>query len=507
MKALLMYPDRNFDLEVASVPAEDDLVRDLGLAVIYGAMARGDKQVLVVVEKAVPQSLIDVEQVRYRQEILKDCLIADAAIHEMYALCVETVALERKHFLGASTLYPSSTLRRSVEVLEMLAGKLRQLRGIVEDHQERFRSDGLRRLSDMLRSELDDDYLAQIRFHLKRLAFRHGVPMSAGLDHGNKGLDYVLRTPADAGSWFNQLLNKGPETYTYQLPERDEAGARALSELQDRGINLVANALTQSTDHIMGFFRILRNELAFYIGCLNLYYEMSARGASLTFPDVHGAEDRSNAATGLIDAALFLTSPDAVVGNDLAANGRSVVVITGANQGGKSTFLRSIGLAQIMMQCGMFVAAKGFSGSLATLILTHFKREEDAAMESGKLDEELSRMSVLVDAMRPNALILFNESFSSTNEREGSDVARSIVDALHRHSVRIFFVTHQYELSHGLAEEHRPDTLFLRAERTETGSRTFKLREGPPMRTSYGDDLYRRIFGSEPLKTNTPVHL
>ncbi len=69
-----------------------------------------------------------------------------------------------------------------------------------------------------------------------------------------------------------------------------------------------------------------------------------------------------------------------------------MVIITGANQGGKTTFLRRIGLARIMMQCGMFVPAKAFTANVCERTLTHFKREEDTAMESGKFDEELRRM-------------------------------------------------------------------------------------------------------------------
>ena len=55
---------------------------------------------------------------------------------------------------------------------------------------------------------------------------------------------------------------------------------------------------------------------------------------------------------------------------------------------------------------------------------------EDSTLESGKLDEELSRMSEIVDHLSPNALILFNESFAATNEREGFEIARQIVRAL-----------------------------------------------------------------------------
>jgi DNA mismatch repair ATPase MutS len=64
--------------------------------------------------------------------------------------------------------------------------------------------------------------------------------------------------------------------------------------------------------------------------------------------------------------------------------------LTGANQGGKSTFLHSIGLAQLMMQSGMFVGAERFEAAPCPALFTHYKREEDATMKSGKLDEELA---------------------------------------------------------------------------------------------------------------------
>lgn len=105
-------------------------------------------------------------------------------------------------------------------------------------------------------------------------------------------------------------------------------------------------------------------------------------------------------------------------------------VVTGANQGGKSTFLRSVGLAQLMLQCGMFVPAEAFAASVAGGIYTHYRREEDTAMQSEKLDEELARMSAIVDLLRPHDLVLLNESFAATNEREGSEIVRQIIDAL-----------------------------------------------------------------------------
>ena len=84
---------------------------------------------------------------------------------------------------------------------------------------------------------------------------------------------------------------------------------------------------------------------------------------------------------GLYDLCLSLSMEDRVVGNDVTGAGKRLVMITGANRGGKSTFLRSIGLAQLMMQCGMFVPAESFRASVCHGIFTHFKREEDAEHE------------------------------------------------------------------------------------------------------------------------------
>lgn len=106
-------------------------------------------------------------------------------------------------------------------------------------------------------------------------------------------------------------------------------------------------------------------------------------------------------------------------------------------------------------------------------------------------------MSDMVDRVTPNSMILFNESFSATNEREGSEIARQIVSALIEKGIKVFFVTHLYEFAHGFVDRKKEEVLFLRAERQADGGRTFKLIEGEPLQTSYGKDLYNRIFGKD----------
>ena len=144
----------------------------------------------------------------------------------------------------------------------------------------------------------------------------------------------------------------------------------------------------------------------------------------------------------------------------------------------------------------MFVCAQAFTAERCNGLFTHYKREEDASLTSGKLDEELARLSDIADWIHPGGLLLSNESFASTNEREGSELARQAVEALRERGIKVVAVTHLFDFAHRLAARQRPDTLFLRAERQDDGSRTFKLVPGEPLSTSFGQDLYQQVFGA-----------
>jgi len=298
-----------------------------------------------------------------------------------------------------------------------------------------------------------------------------------------------------------RLRPESSPVYSFSLHPRDEAGARALADLRNRGISLVADALAQSADHVRDFFGMLQAELAFYVGCINLNEVLARKREPMCMPEPAPAGERRLQFRGLYDVCLAARVDKRVVGNDADGDGKDLFIVTGANTGGKSTFLRSVGLAQLMMQSGMFVAAQEFHGSLCDGVFTHCKREEDAGMKSGKLDEELSRMSDIIDYIAPQALVLFNESFAATNEREGSEVARQIMTALLEKKIRIVCVTHLYELARGFLERNAGKVLFLRAERT----RTFKLVEGEPLSTSYGEDLYNDIFPAAPAEPDIPA--
>ncbi len=495
MKVFLMYKDRDFNPEQELPPHSEELMQDLELNTILDAMAQEDKFLFDISKTALLSSLTERQEIQYRQNILKDCLDNSVLIRDLYEIAVKAIESEKKIYFGLLSKYPDIILSRSIKVLTIFINLLKQLRQIADDHSSQFKSEGFSAFFSMLQKELSDEYFATMQYHLKTLRLRGGVLISARLGEGNKGAGYTLRKPKEKDKkWIKHIFDKKPPSFTYTLSERDESGARALSDIRDRGLNAAANALAQSTDHILSFFSALRNELAFYVGCLNIYEELAGFGASLCFPTPLPLTERNQSIEDLYDASLALQMKEKISGNNLKADQIYLVIITGANRGGKSTFLRSIGTAQLMMQSGIFVPAKSFTSHMSEGIFTHFKREEDSTMDSGKLDEELKRMNDIMDSISPHSMLLFNESFAATNEREGSEIARQIINALKEKGIKVFFVTHLYDFAHSIYLQKTKKILFLRAERQSDTKRTFRILEGEPLQTSFGDDVYAQIF-------------
>jgi hypothetical protein len=494
VKAHLLYQDRDFDVAAELPPNQADLIQDLELGAVLQTMAARDKFLLDISTRVMLAGLDDPDDIRYRQQILADCIAEPEVIRRMYGIAVGALQDKRGVWGYWASQRPTGILSGAVGQLEVLVARLRELRQLADEQAGKFRSAGLVTLLQSLQRDLDDDYLDTVSSHLRQLRFRGGELISARLGPDNSGIDFVLRSGSTKRGWKERVGIEPRSVYSFSIAPRDDAGAQALEAMADRGINLVANAAAQSADHVSSYFTMLRAELGFYVGCLNLHAALSAQSQLVTFPAAEPSSPPEFSCRDLRDVSLALRT-EHVVGNDVDADGKSLVVITGANSGGKSTFLRSVGQAQLMLQCGMYVTAGAVRASVCRQVFTHFIREEDRSMVSGRLDEELKRMSAIADQIGPGSLILFNESFAATNEREGSEIARQVVRALLEAGMKVFFVTHQFDFADSFRRQRPEAALFLRAPRQPDGSRTFKLTVADPLPTSYGQDIYYRIGG------------
>ncbi|MFP4201119.1 MAG: MutS-related protein, partial [Clostridia bacterium] len=500
----LLYPkgseDPRFDPPRHLVGVE----RDLELGVILDAMADGD----VTIRDTSRSLLLRFEATRgtvlHRQEVLRDCLANPDLIRSLYTLAAQGRQLSRRHPLGLLRMSSSSSILSGSATLMgrllMIMERMREtLRGV-----SAIESQGLRDLMNAVEERFDTDRMREMKELAWALASQSGALVSVNLGFGSRDSEYVLRERTRR-RWgvLETLIRRARRflfggdnsSHLFRIDARDQGSNEALMHFQRRAMSQVANTLARACEHLMTFLDALHVQLAFYVGCINLAESLDRAGYALAFPTIHGCEESVLDARDLYDPALALTARGRVVANDLRAGGSCLIIITGANRGGKTTFLRSVGLAQVMMQSGMFVAASSFSCNLTRGVFTHFRREEDAAMRSGKLDEELSRMDSMLDHLRPGSVVLMNESFASTNEWEGSAIAGELLQGLRGANVMVFFVTHLLHLAHALHRAGDEDVLFLRAVPNDDGSRSYKISEGPPQSGGFARDIYAELFG------------
>src|SRR5579872_4854729 len=167
MKAFLLYWDRDFDPQQQLPPHAPALIQDLELNTLFNAMALGDKFVFEVAQKAVLSSVTDLDTIRYRQDVLQDCLKNATIVREVYTIAVEAIEGEKKNYLGMLSRYPSWILSRSIEVMQMFVGMLKKLQHLAEEHADTFESEGFTAFFAMLNRELSDDYFASVQQHLR----------------------------------------------------------------------------------------------------------------------------------------------------------------------------------------------------------------------------------------------------------------------------------------------------------------------------------------------------
>jgi hypothetical protein len=459
----------------------EDLERDLWLPTLYEACARGDGLIEEAVRKEMLAEPRGRETIVYRQRVLKDCLEHRDLARALYDHLGRALRAERQVEPRFSHLSPTALLDTARSTLVPLLDGIEGARGLLSGRSGELESEGFSALIRFLDEELGPSFMEAARELVRELAFDEGLGVGARLGTGCRGRDYRAVGGRLRGAGLRIALPEG------------DASRQAVEELRERGVQGTAEALSRARDGALCFLAETRRELAFYLGCANLVDALGALGLETCLPEPVESSGRALSAAGLYDPCLALELGGPVVANSLEADGRGLVIVTGANQGGKSTFLRSLGLAQLMTQCGMPAPASRFRAEVCAGIFTHFRKAEDRTMISGKLDEELARLALIVDRMRPGSLLLLNESFASTNEREGSEIGRRIVGALLEAGMRIVFVTHLYDFAASF-QGSGPGVLYLRAEREADGRRSYAIAPGEPLDTSFGRDVYLEVF-------------
>lgn len=537
MNVYLLYPKREWS-NGGHYKDDRTIVQDLGLKTLFTAAAKqivmedgkikkiqeADSFLEETMKKVMMVPLETEEEIRYRQEIIRDCYEQEGFICGLYELSDRILKDWNKLGRKASGRTGAGSVRSlvtDVHVLQLFVDSLKQLKEIFAGYEGKIHSRGFLALKERLWAEVSDRQQANLERILEDVAFfanerEHeayegrrmvnkprivmGCRIGDGLKPGCFRLESVstqvkkyrsaTSTLGRARDYFSSLT-----TPSFSI-RKGEALAEQADQLEYQFVRYIVACCEPLFDSLNSFFDQLHFQTAFYRGTVNLKAYMERFHMRFCFPKVCG--HRSLHFADLKEFVMAIEQKREPVGNTCGIDDRNLLIVTGANQGGKSTFLRSIGIAQIMMQCGLPVAAESYESGIFPSFFTHFTRREDSEMNSGRLNEELKRMSQIVDQLEGDSLILLNESFASTTEKEGSAIAYDIIRALTESGVKILTVTHLLSFAQRMYDEsgQDPDSQveFLTAQRMEDGRRTFKMIPHAPELTSFGLDLYDEII-------------
>jgi hypothetical protein len=300
-----------------------------------------------------------------------------------------------------------------------------------------------------------------------------------------------------------------------QSPERENPLLfplfRDLNKILAEVVKPIAQTLTRYVRVNTRALIRLEPEIIFYLGAAKLIRDLREAGAPMCRPEIAPKDDRRCTLTGMYNLALALRMRDnrealrdRLVLNDVSfdESGR-IFILTGPNQGGKTTYTQAIGIAQLMLQAGLYVPAESAIMSPVDGLFTHFPVEERPEMEAGRLGEESRRLNAIFASATPTSLILLNESLSSTSAGESLYLAQDIVRSLRLLGVRAIFATHLHELAERIAQLNQETSgdsqiasLVSVAEHdmghSEGVRRTYKVIAAPPRGLSYAREIASR---------------
>jgi DNA mismatch repair protein MutS len=191
-------------------------------------------------------------------------------------------------------------------------------------------------------------------------------------------------------------------------------------------------------------------EVQFYLACIEHVEQLTAAGLPFCYPtvSVDSWEVEAADAFDLALAAKLALTGSTVVRNGFFLRGpERILVVTGPNQGGKTTFARTFGQLHYLAGLGVPVAARSARLFLADRIFTHFEREEHISTLRGKLDDELVRVHEILKQASAESVVVLNEIFASTTPADAVLLGTEVLGRLGELGCLAVCVTFLDELS------------------------------------------------------------
>lgn len=369
-----------------------------------------------------------------------------------------------------------SEMKRYVIAVDELTSKLMQIKP---------ESEGMIKLLELLTDYVSGDDFKTLKDEtLKLRAAIDSIPIK--LNYQDHFLGVTFEETEGRYDEFLKSFDKKDDTKTTAfLKRKNPLGDNVeITELEAEILKIVCKKYSQlfaelsvfvkqNEDYARDYILQLAEDVAFYLSFYTFEKEMCAKG--LYFCQAEKSERNHLMANDLYDLALacrLIRKGEVPVANDMHMDeGENFFVLTGPNQGGKTTFARSLGQLVYFSKLGLPVPANKAEVPFYSRILTHFSVEESVETGKGKLAEELSRLApMMADKTQMNDFVVINELFTTAANYDACIMGKRVLDHFIGQNCHGIYVTHLQELS-----KEDKGIVSLRAMMNEEHRQNFKI--------------------------------
>ncbi len=450
--------------------------------------------------------LTDAETINYRYDVLRD--LEDPALmgqirsfaQEMRTMRARLARSEKAHYQHEKESWFLSAVKTYCAAVGRLAGELALLD---------LRSLGFRAFRDYLIDHTASEEFVSLTADTEKLGSELSSITYSLLIEGNRiTVSRYEQAPdygADVLQTFEKFKQGTVKDYRFEFhsaPEMDHVEAAIL----DRVALLFPNVFSFLHDYCSRHGAYLDPTLAtfdrevqFYLACLEYTEPFKRAGLAFCYPSIT-AESKEVYGHDTFDLALanrLVRENTPVVTNDFyLREPERIFVVSGPNQGGKTTFARTFGQLHYLACIGCPVPGTDARLFLFDRLFTHFEREEDIRNLSGKLEDDLRRMHKILGSATPRSILIMNESFLSTTLKDALFLSKHVMERIVQLDLLCVSVTFLDELA-SLSET--TVSMVSTVNPADPALRTFKVVRKPADGLAYAAAIaekYRLTYGS-----------
>lgn len=471
-----------------------DCFKDLNLDQIFAPILKAKEE--YELEGFFHTALHDPQIIVYRQEVMRE--LEDDQLRNLFAGFSRTVndlGRYMESIRSALTFgdgWGNNYLARG-KMLDYADRYCRAVSGLLEGISKlSLRSAGLRGFAGYLSAYCSSEGYMGLRAHVQRLrrelsAVEYCMLIKGGSIRVRKyeGQDDHTR---DILGVFDKFRQGEVKDYRHKLSEEPHA-AHVEAAVLDMVAGLYKDVFANLNNFCTQYYHfedeiILRfsREIQFYLSWLDYILPLRKAGLKFNYPKLCAAPEHLYG-LGVFDLALAAIVREEIVTNDFVLDApERIIVVTGPNQGGKTTFARTFGQMHYLASLGLCVPGREAALYLFDGIFTHFGRGEDLSTLHGKLQDDLVRLHKLFEKATRRSIIVVNEIFASTTLSDALTLGGKMMESLAALGAPTVLVTFLDELA-----VHGPETVSMMSMVKEDNptKRTFKVIRKPPDGLAY----------------------